>query len=112
MALVLVACGRSDRPDDSAAHDATPSLSRSAGPAAVVLRVSRTGGTVRAYAYPDLDPAVWRSSAAAPAPARALGFDADAGQLSFRDTKGAPARLGPRSRTPPAPPQPQMSATA
>lgn len=99
MALVLVACGRSDRPDDSAAHDATPSLSRSAGPAAVVLRVPRTGGTVRAYAYPDLDSAVWRSSAASPAPERVLGFDADAGQLSFVDTKGAPSRLDLRSGT-------------
>lgn len=93
MALVLVACGRSDPPDDSAAHGAAPSLSLSAGPAAVVLRVARTGGTVRAYAYADLDSAIWRSTAASPAPDRVLGFDADAGQLSFVDTKGAPARL-------------------
>ena len=44
LALVLVACGRSDRPADPAAHDAAPSLTRATGPDPVVLRIARGGG--------------------------------------------------------------------
>ena len=97
LALVLVACGRSDRPDDRATHDAAPSLTRATGPDAVVLRVARTGGMVRAYAYPRLDSAIWSSPEAAPAPERVLAFNEEAGQLVYVDSRGFPARLDLRS---------------
>lgn len=97
LALVLVACGRSDRPDDPATHEATPSLTRATGPDPVVLRIARGGGTARAYLYPRLDSVVWSSSDPAPAPERVLGFDDDAGQLVFADAKGALVRVDLRS---------------
>ena len=97
LALVLVACGRSDRPDDPATHDASPSLTRATGPDPVVLRVARGGGKARAYVYPRLDSAVWTSTDAVPAPDRVLAFDEDAGQLAFADVKGAFVRVNLRS---------------
>jgi len=93
LALVLVACGRSDRPDDPATHEASPSLTRASGPDPVVLRIPRGGGNARAYIYPHLDSAVWTSSDAVPAPERVLGFDDDAGQLALEDTKGGLVRV-------------------
>ena len=97
LALVLVACGRSDRPDDPATHDASPSLTRATGPDPVVLRIARGGGIARAYVYPRLDSAVWSSSDAAPAPDHVLAFDDDAGQLVFADAKGGLTRVNLRS---------------
>lgn len=97
LALVLVACGRPDRPDEPATHDAAPSLTRASGPDAVVLRVARTGGTVRAYAYPRLDSAIWTSPDAAPAPDHVLAFNEEAGQVVYVDARGYPARLDLRS---------------
>lgn len=97
LALVLVACGRSDRPDDPATHDASPSLTRATGPDPVVLRIARGGGIARAYLYPRLDSAVWTSSAAVSAPDRVLAFDDDAGQLALADSKGAFVRINLRS---------------
>jgi len=97
LALVLVACGRSDRPDDPATHDASPSLTRATGPDPVVLRIARGGGIARAYLYPRLDSAVWSSATAAPAPDHVLAFDDDAGQLAFADSKGALVRVNLRS---------------
>lgn len=97
LALVLVACGRSDRPDDPATHDASPSLTRATGPDPVVLRIARGGGIARAYLYPHLDSAVWSSTDAAPAPDHTLGFDDDAGQLVLADAKGALVRVDLRS---------------
>lgn len=97
LALVLAACGRSDRPADPAAHDASPSLTRASGPDPVVLRIPRSGGAARAYLYPRLDSAVWSSPSAIPAPERTLAFDDEAGQLVIADTKGAPVRLDLRS---------------
>ena len=93
LALVLVACGRSDRPDDPATHEASPSLTRASGPDPVVLRIPRGGGTARAYIFPNLDSAVWSSSESVPAPERMLGFDDDAGQLALADSKGALVRV-------------------
>ncbi|NUQ22114.1 MAG: SPOR domain-containing protein [Gemmatimonadaceae bacterium] len=93
LALVLAACGRSDRPADPAAHDASPSLTRASGPDPVVLRIPRGGGAARAYLYPHLDSAVWSSPAPLPAPERTLAFDDEAGQLLVADAKGAPVRL-------------------
>ena len=97
LALVLVACGRSDRPDDPATHDAAPSLTRATGPDAVVLRIARGGGIARAYVYPRLDSAVWSSTDKAPPPDHVLAFDEDAGQLAFVDSKGAFTRVNLRS---------------
>jgi cell division septation protein DedD len=97
LALVLVACGRSDRPDDPATHDASPSLTRATGPDPVVLRIARGGGIARAYLYPRLDSAVWSSSTAVSAPDRVLAFDDDAGQLALADSKGAFVRVNLRS---------------
>jgi cell division septation protein DedD len=97
LALVLVACGRSDRPDDPATHDASPSMTRATGPDPVVLRIPRSGGTARAYLYPRLDSAAWSSAATVPAPERILGFDEEAGQLVFADVKGALVRVDLRS---------------
>ncbi|HEX8851715.1 MAG TPA: SPOR domain-containing protein [Gemmatimonadaceae bacterium] len=97
LALVLAACGRSDRPADTAAHDASPSSTRATGPDPVILRIPRGGGPARAYIYPKLDSAVWSSPAPLPAPGRALAFDDEAGQIVLADAKGAPVRLDLRS---------------
>jgi hypothetical protein len=57
-----------------------------------VLRIPRAGGEARVYAYPRLDTVMW-SAAGAPAPARVLAFDDEAGSIAFVDAKGAPARV-------------------
>jgi hypothetical protein len=44
------------------------------------------------YAYPRLDTIVW-SAPAAPAPARVLGFDDEAGEIAYVDARGLPARI-------------------
>ena len=62
-----------------------------------MLRVSRGGGTVRAYAYPRLDSAIWTSPDAAPAPDHVLAFNEESGQIVYVDSRGYPARLDLRS---------------
>jgi hypothetical protein len=57
-----------------------------------VLRIPRTGGEVRVFAYPRLDTIVW-NGAEAPAPARVLAFDEEEGVISLVDAKGQPARI-------------------
>lgn len=89
LALVLLACGPSDRRDSSAAAGAPSSF----GPDPIVLRVPRGGGTVSAYAYPKLDSAIWHSSAPAPSLDRVLAFDAEGGELVAVDAAGLPVRL-------------------
>ncbi len=91
LALVLIACGPSDR-ERSAAEGAV-SAAPPRGPDPLLLRVPRTGGRARAYRYPELDSAVWRSAVAAPPIDRMLAFDEEAGQLAFVDTKGLPGRI-------------------
>lgn len=91
LVLVLAACGRSDRQDAPTTHDA-PSLTAPRGPDNLVLRIARTGGSARVYAYPRLDTVVW-SVASAPAPARILSFDDEAGSIAYVDAKGQPARM-------------------
>lgn len=89
-ALWLAACGRGEQ-QDAPATRATPSASIK-GPDHLVLRVPRTGGDARVYAYPRLDTVVW-SAAAAPAPSRVLAFDDEAGSIAFVDARGAPALI-------------------
>ena len=92
LALVLAACGRADRRDSGAANDA-PSATTAQGPDPIVLRVPRGGGTARAYAYPRLDSAVWRSKQPVPPIARVLAFDHEGGLLAYVNGKGLPGRL-------------------
>jgi hypothetical protein len=44
------------------------------------------------YAYPRLDTIVW-SAPGAPAPARVLAFDDEAGEIAYVDARGLPARI-------------------
>ena len=97
LALVLVACGPSDR-RDSAGHDA-PSASTSTGPDQIILRIPRSGGAVRAYRYPQLDSVIWTSATNAAAPARVLAFDENAGSIAYVDRNGTPGRIDLRSGT-------------
>lgn len=90
LAAGLAACDRGR--GDAAEHEATSAVS-SLGPDPIVLRLPRAGGLVRAFVYPRLDSAVWTSSAPAPAPARVLAFDENAGSLAFVDAKGLPGRI-------------------
>jgi hypothetical protein len=91
LVLVLAACGRSDRQDAPTTHDAS-SRSAPRGPDNLVLRIPRAGGSARVFAYPRLDTIVWNAGGA-PAPARVLGFDDEAGTVAYVDAKGQPARL-------------------
>jgi cell division septation protein DedD len=63
------------------------------GTDAIVLRVSRTGGIVRAYSYTILDSTLWVSPDRAPRIARVLAFDEDGGVLSVIDAAGALRQL-------------------
>jgi hypothetical protein len=92
LALMLAACGKSDRAATPAVSEAS-SASTMRGPDQIVLRFPRDGGQVRAFAYPQLDSVVWESSAKAPGIARVLGFDGDLGSVAAVDTKGAPVRV-------------------
>lgn len=91
LVVVLAACGQGDRQDDSTTR-ATPSVTAPRGPDNLVLRIARTGGAARVYAYPRLDTVLW-SGSGAPAPARVLAFDDEAGTVAYEDTKGNPARI-------------------
>jgi hypothetical protein len=91
LALALAACGKADRQPDSTAHTAL-SASAPRGPDNLVLRIARTGGAARVYAYPRLDTLVW-STPSAPAPARVLAFDDEAGSIAYVDARGQPARI-------------------
>ncbi len=94
-ALVLLACGfaggcadRSSRPTGAGVSPSIPG-----GPDPVILRVSRGGGIVSAFAYPALDSVLWRSSSRAPALDRVIGFGPEDGYLAAVDTGGAPVRI-------------------
>ena len=98
LALVLGACGPSDRRDPSAGHDA-PSATPSSGPDAIVLRIPRGGGSIRAFRYPQLDSLIWTSASNAAPPSRVLAFDADAGSIAYVDRNGVPGRIDLRAGT-------------
>ena len=57
------------------------------------MRLPRTGGSLRIFAYPRLDSVVWTATDPAPAIGRVLAFDDEAGMLSFVDAKGVPRRV-------------------
>ena len=100
LVLAVAGCGSSDRDGQQqrpAPTDDATSASPSPGPDPIVLRVARTGGTVRAFAYPQLDSAVWTSSDRAPAIGRVLAFDQENGSLAVVDAKGQPERIDLRS---------------
>ncbi|CAN5562601.1 hypothetical protein BH09GEM1_BH09GEM1_24210 [soil metagenome] len=88
--IALGACGRDQQ--ESPSQRVTPSATAARGPDHLVLRIPRAGGAARVYAYPRLDTVMW-SADGAPAPARVLAFDAEAGSIAFVDAKGAPARI-------------------
>jgi len=92
LVLVLAACGRSDRTGTPSVSNA-PSATSDRGPDQLVLRFSREGGRVRAYAYPQIDSLVWSSSSAAPPLARILAFDDNAGAVAAADAKDVPVRV-------------------
>jgi cell division septation protein DedD len=93
LALVLAACGPADRGSADSAREST-AVARSVvhGPDNLVLRIPRTGGEVRVFAYPRLDTVLW-NGAEAPAPARILAFDEEEGVISLVDSRGQPARI-------------------
>ena len=95
LAFVLIACGPSDRREETG-RDA-PSASTSTGPDQIILRVPRSGGAVRAYRYPKLDSLIWTSATNASPPGRVLAFDADAGSIAYVDRNGVPGRIDLRS---------------
>jgi len=93
MALVLAACGPADRGSAHSARETASAMSAVArGPDNLVLRIPRTGGEVRVFAYPRLDTIVW-NGAEAPAPARVLAFDEEEGVISIVDARGQAARI-------------------
>lgn len=80
------------------------------GPDAIVVRVPRTGGIPRAFAYTVLDSAIWSGESKAPAITRVLGFDDEAGTLAVVDGRGAPRRIELRSGSVTAPPTVKLTA--
>ena len=98
LALALTACG-SDRGRVPVARDTARATSATPrGPDELVLRIPRGGGEAKVFAYPRLDTVVWNGEAA-PAPARVLAFDEEAGQVSLVDTRGQPVRIDFRQGT-------------
>ncbi len=61
-----------------------------------MLRASRAGGIARAALLAAPDSTIWQSQSTATI-SRILGFDADAGVVSYVDTKGLAARIDLRS---------------
>jgi sporulation related protein len=58
-----------------------------------MMRLPRSGGALRVFAYPKLDSVVWTAADPAPPIARVLAFDDESGLLSYVDTKGMPGRV-------------------
>ena len=90
LTFALAACSRGDQQDQSAT--ATPSATTPRGPDQLVLRIARSRGEARVYAYPRMDTVVWQASST-PSPARVLAFDDEAGSIAYVDAKGQPARV-------------------
>jgi hypothetical protein len=88
--LVLAGCGSDRRAEPSTRS--TSAVQGPRGPDLLVLRIPQKGGSARVYAYPRLDSVVW-SAPSAPAPARVLAFDDEAGEIAYVDARGLPARI-------------------
>ena len=56
----------------------------------IALRVSRSGGPLRAYQYPRLDSLIWTSTQSIGAQARILAFDPENGLEAYVDRAGIP----------------------
>jgi len=93
VALTLfVACGGDRRAGPSLARE-TASSAGARATDALVMRVPRNGGVPRVVAYPGIDSTIATASDPAPSIDRILGFDEDAGQVSFVDSRGLPGRI-------------------
>jgi len=90
LALVAIACGRSD---SKVASIQSGSVATYAGPQALLLRVPREGGMPRVHAYPRADSVVWAGTETAPTPAHVLAFDDENGSVAYEDTRGRPILL-------------------
>ena len=108
LTLVLASLGCSDRREPSAGNDA-PSAQLNTGPDPLVLRVPRTGGQARVFAYAPADSVVWTSTARMPSVARVLAFDEEAGHVVFVSEIGQPGRLDFRLGTVSVAPRPKLS---
>ena len=97
LAFVLIACGPSDRREDTG--PGASSASTSTGPDQIILRIPRSGGAVRAFRYPRLDSLIWTSATNASPPSRVLAFDAEAGSIAYVDRNGVPGRIDLRAGT-------------
>ncbi len=92
--LPALACGRDQRAGTDALGNAARAEA-SRGPDPVLIRLPRSGGTVRAYVYPRMDSVVW--SGHTTSVSRVLGFDPEGGALATVNAKGEPARVDLRS---------------
>ncbi len=88
--LAALACGRDRRAGSDTAGEAGRAEA-ARGPDPILIRLPRTGGTVRAYLYPRLDSVVWTGRTTSVS--RILGFDPEGGALAITDAKGQPARV-------------------
>jgi hypothetical protein len=116
--MAVVACGRhSDKHTVAKAPanlPATPvtAVRNAPSPDAIILRVPRAGGPVRAYAYAHLDSAIWTSTAKAPSISHVLAFDQDGGSVALVDARGALRRIDLRVGDVSAPPTAKLTALA
>ncbi len=92
LALVLAACHGADRRPAVKSTESTAGASAN-GPDQLVLRLPRSGGVARAFAFPRVDSLVWSASSKSPALARLLGFDDGAGSVLAEDAKGGVVRI-------------------
>jgi hypothetical protein len=63
------------------------------------LRVPRTSGEPRVFAYSRLDSLVWSAAIQAPTPASILAFDDESGSIAYEDSRGRPVLFDLRSGT-------------
>jgi cell division septation protein DedD len=85
LTVMVSACSRGEPARTASADSAV-----SGGPDAIVLRLAKAGGFMRAYRYPRLDSLVWRSTEPAPSVRAVLGFDQEDGVLAYLSKNGSP----------------------
>ncbi len=96
LALAVAACGGGDRSNPPVSRTMS-SAPHPRGPDALLLRLPRSGGTVRVVSLSDVDSSIWTASDDAPALDRVLGFDREAGVISAIDARGEPIWIDLRS---------------